>query len=78
MKLFNFLTLFGEPEETDSEKLARIEKALADKDAEIAQLKATNEGLEKKINSIKLDALTKQVEPAKEEVEEPVSFDFDM
>ena len=78
MKLFNFLTLFGEPEETDSEKLARIEKALADKDAEIAQLKATNEGLEKKINSIKLDALTKQVEPAKQVEEEKVVFDFDM
>lgn len=78
MKLFNFLTLFGEPEETDSEKLARIEKALADKDAEIAQLKATNEGLEKKINSIKLDALTKQVEPAKQVEDEKVVFDFDM
>ena len=78
MKLFNFLTLFGEPEETDSEKLARIEKALADKDAEIAQLKATNEGLEKRINSIKLDALTKQVEPAKQVEEEKVVFDFDM
>ena len=65
-------------EETMEEKIARIEKALQDKDNEIATLKQEKAEVEKKFNSFKLDALTKQVEPAKEEVEEPVSFDFDM
>ena len=76
-KIYDFLSLFGD-EETDAEKIARIEQALQDKDNEIAQLKKDKGELEKKINSIKLDALTKQVEPAKKEVEEPVTFDFDM
>ena len=35
------------PQETDAEKIARIEKALADKDAEIEQLKASNTELSK-------------------------------
>lgn len=65
-------------EETLEEKIARFEKALQDKDNEIAQLKLDKEGLEKKVNVLKLDALTRQVEPAKPEVEEPVTFDFDM
>ena len=66
-----------QPQETDAEKIARIEQALADKDAEISQLKADKEGLEKKINSLKIDGLVKKVEPTKVE-EEPVEFDFDM
>ena len=65
-------------EETDAEKIARIEQALADKDNEIASLKAKNEGLEKKINSLKIDGLVKKVEPTKVEEDEPVEFDFDM
>ena len=65
-------------EETMEEKIARIEKALQDKDEQIAKLQSEKAEVEKKFNSFKLDALTKQVEPAKEEVEEPVSFDFDM
>lgn len=80
-KIINFLTLFGEEKkETDSEKLARIEKALQDKDNEIAQLKKDKDEMQKTLNSIKLDSLTKKVEPASEEVEkdEEIEFDFDM
>ena len=66
-----------QPQETDAEKLARIEQALAEKDNAIAELKAKNEGLEKKINSLKIDGLVKKVEPTKVE-EEPIEFDFDM
>ena len=81
LKRINFLTLFGdEPkQETDSEKLARIEKALQDKDNEIAQLKKEKDEMQKNLNSIKLDALTKKVEPAKEDKEdEDIEFDFDI
>ena len=66
-----------QPQETDAEKIARIEKALADKDNEIASLKAEKEGLEKKVNSLKIDGLVKKVEPTKVE-EEQIEFDFDM
>lgn len=65
------------PQETDAEKIARIEQALAEKDAEIMQLKADKEGLEKKVNSLKIDGLVKKVEPTKVE-EEPIEFDFDL
>ena len=65
-------------EETLEEKLARIEQALADKDNEIAQLKADKEGLEKKVNSLKIDGLVKKVEPTTKVEEEPIEFDFDM
>ena len=49
------------PEETLEQKLERIEKALQEKDNTIAELTEKNKGLENKLNSIKLDALTKQV-----------------
>ena len=65
-------------QETDAEKIARIEQALADKDAEITQLKADKEGLEKKINSLKIDGLVKKVEPTTKVEEETIEFDFDM
>ena len=65
-------------EETLEEKIARVEKALADKDAEITQLKADKEGLEKKINSLKIDGLVKKVEPTKQSEPEEIEFDFDM
>ena len=65
-------------EETLEEKLARIEQALADKDNEIAQLKADKEGLEKKVNSLKIDGLVKKVEPTTKVEEEPIEFDFDL
>ena len=65
-------------EETIEEKLARIEQALADKDAEITQLKADKEGLEKKVNSLKIDGLVKKVEPTKQVEPEEIEFDFDM
>lgn len=78
-KRFDFLSLFGdEKKETDAEKIARIEQALADKDTEIAQLKADKSELEKKVNSLKLDGLVRKVEPTKIEVEEDVTFDFDL
>ena len=64
-------------QETDAEKIARIEQALADKDAEIEQLKADKGNLEKKINSLKIDGLVKKVEPTIKEDEE-IQFDFDM
>lgn len=64
-------------QETDAEKIARIEKALLDKDNEIAGLKAEKEELEKKVNSLRIDGLVKKVEPTKVE-EEPIEFDFDM
>ena len=66
------------PEETLEQKLERIEKALQEKDNTIAELTEKNKGLENKLNSIKLDALTKQVEPAKQVEEEKVVFDFDI
>ena len=66
------------PEETLEQKLERIEKALQEKDNTIAELTEKNKGLENKLNSIKLDALTKQVEPAKQVEEEKVVFDFDV
>ena len=66
------------PEETLEQKLERIEKALQEKDNTIAELTEKNKGLENKLNSIKLDALTKQVEPAKQVEDEQVTFDFDM
>lgn len=65
-------------EETIEEKLARIEKALADKDNEIEQLKADKEGLEKKVNSLKIDGLVKKVEPTAKVEDEQIEFDFDM
>jgi len=65
-------------QETDAEKIARIEQALLDKDTEIANLKAEKEGLEKKINSLKIDGLVRKVEPTKVEEDEEVQFDFDM
>ena len=64
-------------EETLEEKLARIEKSLEDKDNEIANLKAEKEGLEKKVNSLKIDGLVKKVEPKVVE-DEPIEFDFDL
>ena len=67
-----------QPQETDAEKIARIEQALADKDAEITQLKADKEGLEKKINSLKIDGLVKKVEPTIKVEDEEIQFDFDM
>lgn len=67
-----------QPQETDADKIARIEKALADKDNEIASLKAEKDGLEKKINSLKIDGLVKKVEPTKVEQDEEIEFDFDM
>ena len=65
-------------EETIEEKMARVEKALADKDNEIAQLKADKEGLEKKVNSLKIDGLVKKVEPTQQSEPEEIEFDFDM
>ena len=80
-KYFDYLSLFGEEkkkEETIEEKLARIEKSLEDKDNEIASLKAEKEGLEKKVNSLKVDGLVRKVEPAKQEEPEEIEFDFDL
>ncbi|MBO7692515.1 MAG: hypothetical protein J6T10_07790 [Methanobrevibacter sp.] len=79
-KHFDYLSLFGEEKkpETLEEKIARIEQALADKDAEITQLKADKEGLEKKVNSLKVDGLVKKVEPTKQSEPEEIEFDFDM
>ena len=65
-------------QETDAEKLARVEQALTEKDNTIAELTAQNESLQKKINSLKIDGLVKKVEPTKEVIEEDVQFDFDM
>ena len=65
-------------QETDAEKLARVEQALTEKDNTIAELTAQNESLQKKINSLKIDGLVKKVEPTKEVNEEEIEFDFDM
>lgn len=64
--------------ETLEEKLARIEKSLEEKDNTIAELTAKKEGLEKKINSLKIDGLVKKVEPTKQSEPEQIEFDFDM
>lgn len=64
--------------ETDAEKITRIEKALEEKDLEIASLKSEKETLEKKINSLKIDGLVRKVEPKVEVKEEEVQFDFDL
>ena len=64
--------------ETDAEKIARIEQALLDKDNEISQLKMDKTALEKKINSLKIDGLVRQVEPKVIEKPEDIVFDFDL
>lgn len=65
--------------ETDAEKIARIEKALEEKDATIKKLTDDNEMLSKKINSLKIDGLVKQVVSKELKVEpEEVVFDFDL
>ena len=63
--------------ETDADKIARIEKALAEKDETIKQLQDENGKLNKKINSLRIDGLVRQVEPTIKEKEEVV-FDFDL
>lgn len=65
-------------QETDAEKIARIEQALNDKDNEIEQLKTEKTALEKKINSLKIDGLVKKVEPKVIEQPEEIEFDFDL
>ena len=65
-------------QETLEEKIARIEKALVDKDNEIATLKGEKETLEKKVNSLKIDGLVRKVEPTTKVEEETIQFDFDM
>ena len=67
-----------EKEETLEEKLARIEKSLEEKDNTIAELTAKNEGLEKKINALKIDGLVKKVEPTAKVEDEEITFDFDL
>ena len=64
--------------ETDAEKIERIEQALAEKDETIKTLQGENEGLKKKINSLRIDGLVKQVEPKVVKDEEPIEFDFDL
>ena len=64
--------------ETDAEKIARIEQALAEKDETIKNLQGENEGLKKKINSLRIDGLVRQVEPKVVKDEEPIVFDFDL
>ena len=66
------------PVETDAEKIARIEQALQDKDTQIEQLTNEKKALEKKINSLKIDGLVKQVEPKVIEKPEEIEFDFDL
>ena len=67
------------PTETDAEKIARIEKALEEKDKTIAEYKEKFEGLEKKYNSLKIDGLVKKVEPkVLKTEEEDIQFDFDL
>ena len=82
-KHFDFLSLFGDDkkqphQETDAEKIARIEQALADKDNEIATLKASNEELTKKVNSLKIDGLVKKVDTTPKVEDEEIQFDFDL
>lgn len=66
----------NKPTETDAEKIARIEQALAEKDETIKTLQGENEGLKKKINSLKIDGLVRQVDPKVVKDEEPIVFDF--
>lgn len=74
--LFDYLSLFGE--ETDAEKIARIEKSVEEKDKLIETLKTEKENLEKKINSLRIDGLVKKVETKVQEKEEEIQFDFDL
>ena len=64
--------------ETDAEKIARIEKALEEKDTTIQQKDIEIADLKKKINSIKIDGLVRKVEPKVVEVQEDIEFDFDL
>ena len=65
--------------ETDADKIARIEKALEEKDATIKKLTEDNEVLSKKINSLKIDGLVKKVEPKEIKTEpEQVVFEFEL
>lgn len=67
-----------EKQESLEEKIARVEKALEEKDKQIADLTTKNQEYEKKLNSIKIDGLVKKVETKAVEVEEPIEFDFDL
>ena len=64
--------------ETDAEKIERIEKALIEKDNTINEQQKTIDNLNKKINSLRIDGLVKQVEPKVVEPPEQVEFDFDL
>ena len=64
--------------ETDAEKIARIEQALVEKDETIRKLTEENTSLNKKINSLRIDGLVKQVDTKVVKEEEPVVFDFDL
>ena len=77
IKTFNFLSLFGD-DETLEQKIARVEKALEEKDNKIKELEDTNKELEKQVKTLKLDGLVKKVEPTPEVKEEEITFDFDM
>ena len=79
-KQFDFLSMFGEEppkQETDAEKIARIEKALEEKDNAIKERDAKISDLEKKVNSMRIDSIVQKVDP-KVVKEEPVEFDFDL
>lgn len=67
-----------EKQESLEEKITRVEKALEEKDKQIADLTTKNQEYEKKLNSIKIDGLVKKVETKAVEVEEPIEFDFDL
>ena len=67
-----------EIKETDAEKIERIEKALAEKDNTISEQQKTIDSLNKKINSLRIDGLVKQVDTKVVEPPEDVEFDFDL
>ena len=65
-------------QETDAEKIARIEKALEEKDATIKKLTDDNAELSKKLNSLRIDGLVRQVEPKVVKETEEIEFDFEL
>lgn len=60
------------------ERVESIETSIKEKDTKIAELEKTNSELNKKIATLKVDSLTRDVSKDEQpKVEEEITFDFD-
>ena len=65
------------PEEM-SAKIDELTNLINTTQQENKTLKDQNTELQNKVNGLRIDGLTKQVEPKVEVSEEPITFDFDL